>query len=191
MELQGAFQKRIQEAVMPLSLATAETAERWYENYAEWTSRRDRELERELAQQCAQMTDSEPRKPVYALISYHYDYDYAQDAGDYKYFLKSFHTDSHAAEEAKKKAKEWNKIHCSYEPGSNSDFDVYTVPQLPYEVTTAVYATINIDIMTMQFYKSEANAQRAITMVEHFEEVRSSEDGNSDVLPVLEKFGIV
>ena len=191
MESQGAFQKRIQEAVMPLSLATAETAERWYENYAEWTSRRDRELERELAQQCAQMTDSEPRKPVYALISYYYDYDYAQDAEYCKYFVVSFHTDSHAAEEAKKKAEECDKIHCSYEPGSNSDFDVYTVPQLPYEVTTAVYATINTDIMTMQFYKSEADAQRAITMVEHFEEVRSNEDGNSDMFPILKKSGIV
>ena len=191
MESQGAFQKRIQEAVMPLSLATADTAERWYENYAEWASRRYEELERELAQQCAQMTDSEPRKPVYAVISYYYDYDYAQDTGHNKYFVESFHTDSRVAEEAKKKAEELDKIHCSYEPGSNSDFDVYTVHQLPYAVTTAVYATIHTDILTMQFYKSEVDAQRAITMVEHFEEVRSGEDGNSDVLPVLKKSGIV
>jgi len=105
MEPQGAFQKRICAAVMPLSLATAKTPERWCENFTKWTTRRYEELERELAQQCAQMTDSEPEKRVYALISYWYDYDYAQDTGRYKYFVKSFHTDIHVAEEAKKKAE--------------------------------------------------------------------------------------
>jgi len=65
------------------------------------------------------------------------------------------------------------------------------VPQLPYEVSTTVYATIHTGILTMQLYKSEATARRAISMGGHFEEVRSDNDGSSDVLPVLKKSGIL
>jgi hypothetical protein len=191
MESQGAFQKRIRAAAMPLSLAIAETPERWCENFTKWMRRRSEELERELDQQCLQMTDSKPQKRFYALISYWFDYDYAREVGSFKYFVKSFHTDIHAAEEAQKKAEEWDQVHCSYEPGSNSDFGIYIVPQLPYEATGAVYATIHTNILTMQFYKSKEQVQNAISMVKYFEEVRSDNDGDSDMLPLLKKSGIV
>jgi hypothetical protein len=189
-ESQEEFQKRIKAAVMPLSLATAETPEIWSENFAKWTRQRKKEINRELDQSAAQMTDIKLQKKFYALISKHLNYklDYGYC---YDYSVESFHTDIHAAEEAKKKAEKYDEIHCSYEPDSNSDFEIYTVPQLPYEATTAVYATIHTGILTMQFYKSKEQVQKAISMVKHFTKVTSNHDGNSDMLPLLKKSGIV
>ena len=79
----------------------------------------------------------------------------------------------------------------NYKPLIDSKFDIYDVPMLPDDVTTPVYAILHRTIGAIYFYKSKATAQKAISMVNKFTEVLSKEDGNSDVLPVLKKSGIV
>jgi hypothetical protein len=169
---QAAFQKRMQEGLMPTKLADVSHLPTYEERIKEfdkrskaWADKRGQLLEAEIYKKFSEMEDN--TQEIYALVIKSKE-KYSEEYQETEYEIYSFYPSKIAASEAINKATRDYKSYNYESYNYDIKYELYKVingPEVLHSLSkdaTELYAIVNDSAKTMRFYKNKSDVKSII-----------------------------